>query len=349
MSVFLVNLKPKEIEREDENKSDKQIREDYEEIFEFCQEESIFGTAWPLHEEGIVFDREGVEPLEVPADKEEVKSYMKSYDKFTIDSGKLTSTLRYLYTNQLQDSILVHHHRGSGWYLAKVPENADVEYKTGQEFSKHFMFHVIEVEEWKHVNPQHLPSSILRSTSQGGAIKKKRKIDDVEEEYLRKLYEGEGLEVQPKIGEVKDKLEDSEPSEVLKKIGPNEMEDVILAYLQFEKEANSRGNPVLWQSSYTSSLPEIEYNLKHVDEEGEEYSIFVQVKTGKQKVKESEAEKFSEVLDENDKFYIYQESGTINNSDFIELDEKELYEFLKREDNLKKMPSAILYRLQKSL
>lgn len=345
MTIFLVNLKPKEVER---TESDKKDKERYNEIFEFCKEKSIFGTAWPLHEEGIVFDRAEVEPLEAPVDKEEVKIYMESYEKFTTDSGKLTSTLRYLYTDQLQGSVLVHHHRGSGWYLAKVPENAEVEYKTGSEFSKHFMFHVIEVEDWKHVNPQHLPSSILRSTSQGGAIKKKR-IDDVEEEYLRKLYEEDDLEIQPKIEELKDKLEDSEPSEALKRIGPNEMEDVILAYLQFEKEANNRGNPVLWQSSYTSSLPEIEYVLKHVNEDGEEYSIYVQAKTGKQTVKESEVERFSEVLDENDRFYIYQEAGAIDNNDFIELDELKLYEFLKREDSLKKMPSAILYRLRRSL
>lgn len=348
MAVFLVNIKPKEVQRVSENKSDKQIRKKFDKIFQFCKEKSIFGTAWPLHEEGIVFDRRGVEPLEVPADKEEVKSYMESYDKFTTDSGKLTSTLRYLYNDELQDSILVHHHRGSGWYLAKVPENAEVEYKTRPEYSKHFMFHVVDLEDWKHVNPQHLPSSILRSTSQGGAIKKKR-IDDVEEEYLRKLYEEDDLEIKPDIDGLKDKLESSEPSEVLKKIGPNEMEDVILAYLQFEKEANNCGNPVLWQSSYTSSLPEIEYVLKHIDEDGEEYSIYVQAKTGKQKVNESEAEKFSEVLDENDRFYIYQEAGTIDNNDFIGLGEEELYEFLKKEDSLKKMPSAILYRLEKSL
>jgi len=121
MTVFLVNIKPKEVEW---SESDKKDRERYDEIFEFCQEKRIFGTAWPLHEEGIVRERD-IESLDVPADKNQVKDYMEIHDNFLTRSGKkLTSTLRYLYNDELQGSILVHHHRGSGWYIAKVPETA---------------------------------------------------------------------------------------------------------------------------------------------------------------------------------------------------------------------------------
>lgn len=237
---------------------------------EFCKDEKIVGLGHEIYTDRTYDTFDEVKDAHREYEKEHYDNWMR----FNNDDETLYHELRYI-LDEINIGDYVWVNRKNDFYLCQITSGWRVAANVPEENRDDFLrndIHNFRRAEWKEVDFEDVPGFIRRQFSTNfGSLTGMPSLDNSQQKVVEQLFEGT-YERRVDTEKIKKQIRSTDPQKILDSLGPVEMEDLVLLYLQSK-------NWKIVGSSMSMNQAEIECELRRGEETG-----LVQVKSGKASV-----------------------------------------------------------------
>lgn len=296
-------------------------------VTQFCRNEKIIGQGWGPTDE-----------IDSP------EAFLRHRRDEKGEQGKVNSSIRnFVAWMESDDVVFIYDKMNSQYYLVRVGgewkslPSADLSPEKRKQYKKHDI-RQFRSAEWYAVPRRNLTGAVLSTTPPRPTVQKRKNLDEDQAEYLAWLQNEPDIDKEVDIVSLKDNLrqqafgENGEPSQILEPLSFDELETIVVSYVQRHTDA------VLMQNTTVDDLPDIESLLRSINADGRPQTIGIQVTRGGINSK-GDLENFLENADE---LYIYC-NGNFDIESATEITDREIAEYMCY--YAAELPSTALVRL----
>jgi hypothetical protein len=268
------------------------INTDGQDPFLFCKEKDYLGVGWMLDED--VNERNRIQEI-----------YESEHGEFHTGAKSLIE--------RVSGGDFVWIHESGGYYLAKVTSDWKQKSKGKEPWTTHDIGFYREAD-WRStpIDESAVPGFVIRYfAGRPGTMKKMRTgVNKHSKQYIQELHDqgepDEKTDLEQIGREVADEMEPTNEY-LLNMLGPRELEDVVLVYLQSDDWR-------LIKSSRPKARGLVECTL-HRHSGGERETAYVQVKSGEGSV---EMEDYHNLATDTTRVFIHQKNSLVSDKETIE-------------------------------
>lgn len=239
-------------------------------VLPFCYDEGIIAIGWEAAKKNIKTRDDYLSyRLDKKGEQGRVKREIKDFTLWV----------------RPDDILFAYHKPTSEYYMIQVAgdwqyrPNAKLSAEKRKKYEQHGIWQFYEAN-WQKVPRKYLDGDVLAGTPPPATIQKRQNVGWSQAEYYALLREEHDIDEEVEITELQDRMRsigfgpEGSPSEVLNLLAWNELETIVINYVQRQTGA------VLLQNTTDDDFPDIESLLRSSRDDGRPRTIGVQVTRG---------------------------------------------------------------------